>query len=222
MSARFVDRVSMTIWDDFLTLTHRAETIHLKNWPHKNVSFRVFLCKILQVLVCAVWWFIRASKNCSRMFLQFMAMGVFSDRGTQFPYSMHSLSNYQPASINMHCVMNIVFADKNGHWITIPGTKPCMQFRGTFHLSHMSSGWIICRQFVQNILGLVCCHRRIAMKEVEIDTTLWRFLSCHVLKIIWHYCCVWLKRMMLCKIQTKSGFCLHRMETWKTSLNFCD
>ena len=115
--------------------------------------------------------------------------------------------------------MNIVFADKNGHWITIPGTKPCMHFRGTFHLSHMSSGWIICRQFVQNILGLVCCHRRIAMKEVEIDTTLWRFLSCHVLKIIWHYCCVWLKRMMLCKIQTKSGFCLHRMETWKPSLN---
>ena len=119
-----------------LKLTHHAWA-----WCDRTIEFELMTARkcfmsnvAMQILArfglcCLV--FIGASKNCSRTFRQSMAMCVCVQIGV---HNFHSVGINRPIInlIQQICIAwwTLFFADKNGHWITIHGTKPCMQFRG--------------------------------------------------------------------------------------------
>lgn len=141
----------------------------------------MLLCIFLQVLVCAVWFSSGRQRTVAEHFVNLWQF-VCSDWGTQFPFSRHKSSNYQPDSTNMHRVMKMVFCWQKWTLDHDSWNQTLHAIWGTIQVNDMRNSWIIHRPLVQNIIASVLYHRRIAMEEVEIETlaTVSRFLSWHL------------------------------------------
>ena len=85
-------------------------------WPNHRIwtndRTKMFHVECCYANSCTFWFvlfgFHRAQRTVAENFVNLWQC-VCSDWGTQFPFSRHKSSNYQPDSTNMHCVMNIVF-----------------------------------------------------------------------------------------------------------------